>query len=109
MLKKLNQFTESHGALRPGRGLITGVIALTLAILCFLGVMAFHFPQYLTTPELRKQYDIALMRQLQPLHRTHLEKLIHGGVAAVCAPPSRRRGRSRRARSPPAPHRCRWR
>ena len=55
MLKKLNHFTESHGALRPGRGLITGVIALTLAILCFLGVMAFHFPQYLTTPELRKQ------------------------------------------------------
>eukprot|EP01036_Dinobryon_divergens_P046645 gene46645-62395_t len=49
MLKKLNQFTEGHGALRPGRGLVTGAIALSLAILCFLGVMAFHFPQYLTT------------------------------------------------------------
>ena len=27
-LDKLNQLTESHGALRPGNGLITGVIAL---------------------------------------------------------------------------------
>jgi siroheme synthase len=44
MLEKLNEFTESHGALKPGRGLITGVIALSLAILCFLGVLAFHFP-----------------------------------------------------------------
>ena len=64
MLKKLNQFTEGHGALRPGRGLVTGAIALSLAILCFLGVMAFHFPQYLTTPQLRQQYDVGLMRQL---------------------------------------------
>lgn len=44
MLEKLNEFTEGHGALQPGRGLITGVIALSLAILCFLGVLAFHFP-----------------------------------------------------------------
>lgn len=64
MLKKLNQFTEGHGALRPGRGLVTGAIALSLAILCLLGVMAFHFPQYLTTPQLRQQYDVSLMRQL---------------------------------------------
>jgi hypothetical protein len=64
MLEKLNELTESHGALRPGRGLITGIIALSLAILCFLGVMAFHFPEYLTTPQLRKSYDVALIRQL---------------------------------------------
>jgi sterol desaturase/sphingolipid hydroxylase (fatty acid hydroxylase superfamily) len=64
MLDKLNRFAESHGALRPGRGLVSGVIALSLAILCFLGVLAFHFPEYLTTPELRRQYDVALMRQI---------------------------------------------
>ena len=64
MLDKLNALTESHGALRPGHGLITGVIALSLAILCLLGVLAFHFPEYLTTPELRRQYDVALMRQI---------------------------------------------
>ncbi|MCW5653526.1 sterol desaturase family protein [Hydrogenophaga sp.] len=64
MLKQLRAFIGSDGALRPGRGLVSGVIAFTLAILCFLGVMAFHFPEYLTTPELRRQYDVALMRQI---------------------------------------------
>lgn len=64
MLDKLNELSESHGALKPGRGIVTGVIALTLGILCLLGVLAFHFPEYLTTPELRRSYDVALMRQL---------------------------------------------
>ncbi|MEQ1682558.1 MAG: sterol desaturase family protein [Burkholderiaceae bacterium] len=63
-LDKLNQLTESHGALRPGKGLITGVIALSLAILCFLGVLAFHFPEYLTTPQLRKSYNVDMLRQV---------------------------------------------
>ena len=69
MLDKLNRLADSHGALRPGRGLVTGVIALCLAILCFLGVLAFHFPAYLTTPQLRQQIDVGLLRQLlfQPL------------------------------------------
>ena len=61
---KLNQLTESHGALRPGKGMISGVIALSLAILCFLGVLAFHWPQYLTTPQLRQSYNVDVMRQL---------------------------------------------
>jgi hypothetical protein len=39
-------------------------LRFSLAILCFLGVLAFHFPQYLTTPELRRSYDVNLMRQL---------------------------------------------
>ena len=53
-LEKLNRLTESHGELKAGKGMISGVIALTLAILCFLGVLAFHFPEYLTTPQLRQ-------------------------------------------------------
>jgi sterol desaturase/sphingolipid hydroxylase (fatty acid hydroxylase superfamily) len=64
MLDKLNQLTESHGELKAGRGMISGVIALSLAILCFLGVLAFHFPEYLTTPQLRKSYNVDVMRQL---------------------------------------------
>jgi hypothetical protein len=44
-LHKLNELAESHGELRPGHGMISGVIALALAILCFLGVLAFHFPE----------------------------------------------------------------
>lgn len=63
-LDKLRQLSESHGALRPGKGLISGVIALLLAALCFLGVLAFHFPEYLTTPQLRKAYSVELLRQL---------------------------------------------
>ena len=62
MLDKLNQLTESHGPLRRGYGLISGSIALSLAILCFLGVLAFHFPQYLTTPQLRQSYDVDVIR-----------------------------------------------
>ncbi|HEY9063620.1 MAG TPA: sterol desaturase family protein, partial [Burkholderiaceae bacterium] len=63
-LRKLNQLSESHGALRPGTGMVSGVIALMLAVLCFLGVLAFHFPEYLTTPQLRKSYNVDVMRQL---------------------------------------------
>ena len=63
-LNKLNQLSESHGELRPGHGMISGVIALSLAILCFLGVLAFHFPQYLTTPQLRQSYNIDMIRQV---------------------------------------------
>lgn len=42
----------------------SGVVALSLAILCVLGVLAFHFPEYLTTPQLRKSYNVAVLRQL---------------------------------------------
>src|ERR1700741_1595157 len=63
-LDKLNRLSESHGALRPGTGMVSGVISLLLAILCFLGVLAFHFPEYLTTPQLRKSYNVDYMRVL---------------------------------------------
>ena len=63
-LDKLNKLSESHGALRPGKGMVSGVVALSLAILCFLGVLAFHWPEYLTTPQLRRSYNVEVMRQL---------------------------------------------
>ncbi|WP_284618768.1 sterol desaturase family protein [Aquabacterium humicola] len=75
---KLNRLSESHGEIRAGRGLTTGVIALMLAVLCFLGVLAFHFPQYLTTPELRKSYDVEWMRRL-----LMAAMVIAGGLATV--------------------------
>ena len=64
MLNRINQLSESSGELKPGSGLISGVIAFTLAVLCFLGVLAFHFPEYLTTPQLRKAYDVDVIRRL---------------------------------------------
>ena len=63
-LDRLNRYVDSHGALTRGRGLVSGTIALTLAILCLLGVLAFHFPEYLTTPELRRGYDVGMLRTL---------------------------------------------
>jgi len=76
MLDKLNQLTESHGELRTGRGLVSGVIALSLAILCFLGVLAFHFPEYLTTPQLRKSYNVDVLRQVM-----YWSLVLSGGVS----------------------------
>lgn len=76
MLDKLNQLSESSGELRPGRGMISGVIALSLGILCFLGVLAFHFPEYLTTPQLRKSYDVEVMRRL-----LYWSLVVSGGLA----------------------------
>jgi len=55
---------RQDGPLKPGMGLASGVVALTLAFLCFLGVLAFHFPQYLTTPELRRQYSPDIIRHI---------------------------------------------
>ncbi len=52
------------GPLKPGTGIASGVVALTLAILCFLGVLAFHFPQNLTTPELRQKYSVDIIRHI---------------------------------------------
>ena len=87
MLEKLNDFVESHGALKPGRGLVTGVIALTLAILSFLGVLAFHFPEYLTTPQLRKSYDVAVLRQV-----LFGALVVAGGLASSTSPSTGRGG-----------------
>jgi sterol desaturase/sphingolipid hydroxylase (fatty acid hydroxylase superfamily) len=64
MLEQLNELSESHGAMPRGRGIISGVVAMSLAFLCLLGVLAFHFPEYLTTPQLRKSYDVDVMRQV---------------------------------------------
>jgi hypothetical protein len=78
MLEKLNELTESHGALQRGHGMVSGVIALTLAILCFLGVLAFHFPQYLTTPMLRQSYDVNIIRKVM-----FAAMVIAGGISLV--------------------------
>ncbi|WP_339388927.1 sterol desaturase family protein [Vibrio caribbeanicus] len=53
-----------EGSLNLGEGNISGYIACFLAILSFLGVLAFHFPEYLTTPDLRQAYDVELLRHI---------------------------------------------
>jgi sterol desaturase/sphingolipid hydroxylase (fatty acid hydroxylase superfamily) len=76
LLSKLKRLGASHGALRRGNGMVSGVIALVLAVLCLLGVLAFHFPQYLTTPELRKAYSVEAMREL-----LYWSMVLAGGLA----------------------------
>lgn len=77
-VKDTAQLFEKHGQLEAGKGKITGIIALSLAILCFLGVLAFHFPEYLTTPELRKKYSVEMIRQLMLF-----SMVLAGGMAAA--------------------------
>ncbi|MES2296604.1 MAG: sterol desaturase family protein [Pseudomonadota bacterium] len=55
---------KQSGPLKPGYGLASGIVALVLATLSLLGVAAFHYPQYLTTPELRHAYSPDLIRHL---------------------------------------------
>ena len=75
-LSRLSRLSASHGALRSGNGMVSGVIALVLAVLCLLGVLAFHFPEYLTTPQLRKAYSVDVMRQL-----LYWSMVVAGGLA----------------------------
>jgi sterol desaturase/sphingolipid hydroxylase (fatty acid hydroxylase superfamily) len=78
VIKKINELSTSSGALEAGNGLITGVIALSLGILCFLGVLAFHFPEYLTTPELRKNYNVEVIRTVMLV-----AMVVAGGLSVV--------------------------
>src|SRR5215217_6334851 len=64
ILKKPTAVFLQSGSLDVGRGKISGIIALTLGGLAVLAVLAFHFPQYLTTPDLRKKYDVDVLREI---------------------------------------------
>ncbi|HPU52601.1 MAG TPA: sterol desaturase family protein [Burkholderiaceae bacterium] len=63
-IKRVVGMFAQSGELRIGRGRVTGVIGFSLSVLCFLGVLAFHFPEYLTTPRLRQKYSVDLLRQV---------------------------------------------
>ena len=54
----------ADGHLRPGDGMISTILALVLSALSVLGVLAFLFPEYLTTPELRQAYNVEWCRAL---------------------------------------------
>ena len=69
----------SHGALRFGQGTIATILALTLGLLGVLAVIAFHFPEYLTTPELRHQYSVDVLRQV-----LFVGLLVAGGLSLAC-------------------------
>lgn len=62
--RKLGDLATSHGPLRRGTGMLSGVVAILLAALALLGVIGFHFPAYTSTPELRQLYDVQTLRYL---------------------------------------------
>ncbi len=62
--KKVARLAASHGELKRGKGMLSGVIAVSLAGLALLGVIGFHFPAYLSTPEFRHIYDVTTLRYI---------------------------------------------
>src|SRR5262249_38765724 len=64
ILRKPTAVFHHSGALEAGHGKVTGVIALALGGMAFLSVLAFHFPEYLTTPDLRRKYDVNVLREI---------------------------------------------
>ena len=52
---------NQHG-FKFGEGKISGSISIFLGLLAVGGVLCFHFPEYLTTPELRTKYNVDTMR-----------------------------------------------
>ncbi len=63
-LGKTTAIFHQSGAMQPGYGKVTGVIAFALSGMAVLSVLAFHFPEYLTTPDLRKKYDVNVLREI---------------------------------------------
>jgi len=55
---------HKSGELSPGKAMVSTAIALSLGFLCLLAVVAFHYPQYLTTPDLRHKYSVDVLRQI---------------------------------------------
>ena len=63
-VQETSDLLKQSGPLSKEVALASSVLALTLAILCLLGVAAFHYPQYLTTPELRQAYSPDMIRHV---------------------------------------------
>lgn len=54
----------AHGPLRPGKGMVSGTLALVLANFCLLAVLMFQFPTYLSTPKVREYLSFDAMRMV---------------------------------------------
>ena len=86
-IQETSDLLKQSGPLPKGIGLASGVLALTLATLSLLGVAAFHYPQYLTTPELRHAYSPDVMR-----HILFAALVLSGSISLLNVLIKRRRG-----------------
>ena len=73
------ELLRQSGPLKFGQGMIATIVALTLAFLSVLAVLAFHFPEYLTTPELRHQYSVDVLRKV-----LFAALIVAGGLSLAC-------------------------
>lgn len=60
--REIQDMTEK--SFRLGEGRISGYISMFLGIMSFLAVLCFHFPEYLTTKDLRAAYDVELLQTI---------------------------------------------
>ena len=68
----MTSFSEKlpRGPMIVGEGRISAYLCLLLSALSLMGVFAFMFPSYLTTPQLREAYDPAYMRAVMAVGLT---------------------------------------
>ncbi len=55
---------EPNRRMRIGQGRISGALAIVFGSISFGGVLCFLFPEFLTTPEFRAQYDVEALRRV---------------------------------------------
>ncbi|PTR26405.1 sterol desaturase/sphingolipid hydroxylase (fatty acid hydroxylase superfamily) [Luteibacter sp. OK325] len=63
VVDEARELLHKSGELSPGKAMVSTAITLSLGFLCLLAVVAFHYPQYLTTPDLRHKYSVDVLRQ----------------------------------------------
>ena len=61
-IRKGVDLARSHGPLRPGKGMVSGMLALVLANFSMLAVLMFQFPVFLSTPKVREYLSFDAMR-----------------------------------------------
>src|SRR5690242_1463848 len=62
--QKINQMFGDEDPTGFGTGWWSGVLSAFFGVLAFGGVVCLHFPQLLSSPELRPHYPMSLMRML---------------------------------------------
>lgn len=62
--KKRHIELDTENQFRLGEGKISGYSSVTLGVLSLLAVLAYLFPSYLTTTELRQVYDAAFLQNI---------------------------------------------
>ena len=77
----INAFFDDGQPKGLGTGWWAGVLATFFGVLGFGGVLCLHFPQWLTSPELRVHYSVPVIRML--IQGVIFAALVMGAVSAV--------------------------